>query len=189
MATKTLTPAAERVLDVAGKLFYERGITAVGVEGIAAAAGVTKKTLYDRFGSKAQLVAEYLRRRDRRYREHVEQTLARGRKADRPLLMFDALQSWIERENPRGCAFVNANAELAEPDHPGRAAIAEQKQWQLERLRQLVDEAGVRRPAAVAETLFILLEGATVASTLGVAENAVRTARRTAAAVLAQAKR
>lgn len=182
-----LTPGAERVLDAAGRLFYQQGIHAVGVDAIAAGAGVTKKTLYDRFGSKDALVAEYLRRRDLRWREHVEAVLDRGRRRSsrrRPLLVFDALAEWIERENPRGCAFVNAHAELTDPGHPGRRVIAEQKQWLLDRLRTLVREAGLGRPDRVAESLLILLEGATVASTVGVAPDAVATARRLAAQVL-----
>ena len=61
-----LTPAAARVLEVASRLFYERGIHAVGVDAIAEAAGVTKKTIYDRFRSKDNLIAAYLERRDRR---------------------------------------------------------------------------------------------------------------------------
>lgn len=51
-----LTPAAQRILDTASALFYARGINAVGVDTIAAESGVTKRTLYDRFGSKDQLL-------------------------------------------------------------------------------------------------------------------------------------
>ena len=52
-------------------MFYSRGIRAVGVDLIADRAGTTKKTLYDRFGSKDALVALYLRRRARRWQEYV----------------------------------------------------------------------------------------------------------------------
>src|ERR1044072_3402306 len=65
---ETLTPAARRVLDAAAELFYGQGINAVGVDLIARHAGVTKKTLYERFGSKEALVAAYLRERDERWR-------------------------------------------------------------------------------------------------------------------------
>ena len=54
----TMTRAARRVLEAAERLFYERGIHAVGVDLIAAEARVTKKTLYDRFGSKERIVVE-----------------------------------------------------------------------------------------------------------------------------------
>ncbi|MDQ4084268.1 MAG: TetR/AcrR family transcriptional regulator, partial [Actinomycetota bacterium] len=56
---RPLTPGAQRILDVASELFYWRGIHAVGVDTIAAESGVTKRTLYDRFGSKDGLVVAY----------------------------------------------------------------------------------------------------------------------------------
>ena len=54
-------PPRERLLAVAGDLFYRHGIRAVGVEAIAEAAGTNKMTLYRHFASKDELVAEYLR--------------------------------------------------------------------------------------------------------------------------------
>ncbi|MBK1785644.1 TetR/AcrR family transcriptional regulator [Prauserella cavernicola] len=179
----TLTPAAERVLEVAGKLFYDNGIHAVGVEGIASEAGVTKKTLYDRFGSKDALIAQYLRRRDERWREHLIRVVEqRGRisPSRRLLLVFDALEKWIADENPRGCAFVNAHAELPDATHPGRDVIREQKQWLLEYLRTLAREAGARNPRKLATSLLVLVEGATVTTTLGVVPGAVGNAKEVA---------
>ncbi|GAA1963529.1 TetR/AcrR family transcriptional regulator [Amycolatopsis minnesotensis] len=174
-----LTPAAEKVLEVAGELFYANGIHAVGVDAIAAESGVTKKTLYDRFGSKDALVARYLRRRDERWREHVLATVERSRAAParRPLLVFDALETWTATMNPRGCAFVNAHAELPDAGHPGREVIADQKRWLLAYLRALVAEAGLRNPAKLARALLILLEGATVTGSLDVVPDAVRAAK------------
>src|ERR1700681_4375148 len=54
-------PPRERILAVAGDLFYRHGIKTVGVEAIAEAAGTNKMTLYRHFSSKDELVAEYLR--------------------------------------------------------------------------------------------------------------------------------
>ena len=71
----TLTPRAQRILDVASTLFYERGIHAVGVDTIAEAAGVTKRTLYDRFGSKESLVVAYLRQREEKWRKVLNEHL------------------------------------------------------------------------------------------------------------------
>src|SRR5471030_2184578 len=53
-------PPRERILAVAGDLFYRHGIKTVGVEAIAEAAGTNKMTLYRHFSSKDELVAEYL---------------------------------------------------------------------------------------------------------------------------------
>jgi AcrR family transcriptional regulator len=176
----TMTPAAERVLEVAGRLFYENGIHAVGVESIATDAGVTKKTLYDRFGSKDTLVGYYLARRDERWREHVVTVVERGTRvppARRLLLVFDALEEWMSTENPRGCAFVNAQAELTDAAHPGREVIREQKQWMLDYLRTLARDARLRNPRRIATSLLVLLEGATVTSSFGVVPGAVGNAK------------
>lgn len=180
---RTLTPAGERVLDVASKLFYDNGIHAVGVELIASEAGVTKKTLYDRFGSKDALIGDYLRRRDERWREFVTAFIGRNPRAPaarRLLLVFDALEEWMAAAGPRGCAFVNAQAELPDGAHPGREAIREQKEWMLGYLRALARDAGVRNPRKLATSLSILLEGATVTASLGIVPSAVRHAKEVA---------
>lgn len=178
-----MTPAAERILEVAGRLFYDNGIHAVGVEAIAGEAGVTKKTLYDRFGSKDALVGHYLRRHDERLREHVTNIVEqRGRMpvTQRLLLVFDALEEWIVTEEPRGCAFINAQAELPDATHPGREVIREQKQWMLDYLRTLAREARVRNPRKLATSLLVLLEGATVTASLGLVPGAVGNAKEVA---------
>lgn len=175
------------MLEVAGKLFYANGIHAVGVDSIAAAAGVTKKTLYDRFGSKEALVAQYLSARDERWRAHVRSVVERSARtapARRPLLVFDALAGWMATENPRGCAFVNAHAELPDGAHPGRDVIRAQKEWMLGYLRSLVEAARLRNPARLSESLFVLLEGATVAASLDVVPDAVTGAKRVAKQLL-----
>lgn len=183
-----LTPAARRILDVAAKLFYENGIHAVGVESIAAAAGVTKKTLYDRFGSKDALITMYLRRRDERWRERVRTAVGDSRRttlARKPLLVFDELERWMAEREPRGCAFVNAQAELPDGAHPGREVIRGHKQWMLDYLTELVRDAGLRNPRKLATALFLLLEGATVAVPAQVPANPIGPAKEAAKALLA----
>ena len=183
---ETLTPAAERVLDVAGRLFYDNGIHAVGVEAIVAAADVTEKTFYDQFGSKDALVENYLRHRDEHWREFIATRVERSRvvPTQRVLLVFDALDEWIGIENPRGCAFVNALAELPDAGHPGREVIREQKQWLVDYLRELSREAGVRNARRMATSLFVLLEGAMVAASFGVVPGTVGNAKEVARSLL-----
>src|SRR5437588_238993 len=130
-APDTLTPAGRRVLDVAGTLFCQQGIHAVGVEAIAAAAGVTKKTLYACFGSKDQLVTAYLAERDQRWKEWLTGWVDERAHApwEKLLGVFDALEAWMAAEDFRGCGFVNALAELPAAEHPARQVIAGQKRW------------------------------------------------------------
>ena len=58
------TSTRERIISAASKLFYEDGIRGVGVDAVAAKAGITKRTLYYHFKSKDDLVAAYLGARD-----------------------------------------------------------------------------------------------------------------------------
>ena len=69
--------AAERILDTASKLFYQKGIRATGVDSIAAESGMTKMTLYACYGSKEELVRVYLARRDQRWREWLKEAVER----------------------------------------------------------------------------------------------------------------
>ncbi len=83
------------MLEAAERLFYEHGIHAVGVDLIAAEAGVTKKTLYDRFGSKEQIVVEYLAGRDERWRALLAGRLDAAGEGRRT--------GWRPSSRPRGC--------------------------------------------------------------------------------------
>ncbi|MGW9307050.1 TetR/AcrR family transcriptional regulator [Saccharomonospora azurea] len=153
-----LTPGARRILDAASTLFYRRGINAVGVDLIAAESGVTKRTLYDRFGSKDALVAEYLAERHRQWWAKWEQRLENA-PPPRALTVFDSYQADAPLTE-RGCAFLNAAAEL--PDtHPGYEIVRHHKQQIRERLTRLIAEDGAAGdPAQLAEHVFLLLEGA-----------------------------
>lgn len=161
-----LTPGARRVLDAASRLFYERSIHSVGVDAIAEAAGVTKKTLYDRFGSKEALVVAYLQHRDARWREHVEERLAMvpAPGVERVLTVFDAAVSWSAENSSKGCSAINARAEVGDghDGHPVFPEVVRQKAWLLELFDELCREAGVRDPAATARALMLLYEGAIV---------------------------
>ncbi|WLW58382.1 TetR/AcrR family transcriptional regulator [Streptomyces sp. YU58] len=182
-----MTPGARRALTAASRLFYERGIHAVGVELIAAEAGVTKKTLYDRFGSKEQIVVEYLADRDDRWRAYVTEELARAapNPVDRVLTVFDASRAWMTETSPKGCSMVNAHAEISDPSHPAHAIITGQKHWMLALFSDLVSDLPPDRPAAdLARILMLLHEGALVAHGLRIFPDPIGRARDEARALL-----
>ncbi len=155
-----MTPAGRRIAATAEELFYNRGITAVGVDLIAEHSGVTKRTLYNQFGSKDQLVATYLAERDRRWRSLVSTTVeACADAAEAVTAPFDALRTWSE-DNVRGCAFVNALAEIPDPEHPAYRVAADQKSWLLNLFQSLATAAGCSEPATLAVRLLVLHEGA-----------------------------
>ncbi|AZH79759.1 TetR family transcriptional regulator [Microbacterium sp. Y-01] len=185
-----LTPGAARVLDAASRLFYDRGIHAVGVDTIAEAAGVTKKTLYDRFGSKEALVVSYLQHRDARWRAHVLEHLTRRGEPgiDRILAVFDAAIAWSDANSPKGCSAINARAEIgdAHDGNPVFPEVARQKAWLLDLFLQLCREAGVSDVELTARTMTLLYEGAIVTVGMETFDQPFEVARGVARAVLQQ---
>lgn len=179
--------AAERVLEAASELFYREGIRAVGVDTVVERSGVAKMTLYKHFGSKDELVAAYLRRREARWREWL--TDAVESRADSPrerlLAVFDALGEWMAGDEFRGCASINATVELADPGHPARVAAKEYKEWMRSYLKRLAAEAGAGEPEEIAERMLILLDGATVTAVMQTSREPIRQAKAMAEAVLA----
>lgn len=180
-----MTPVGERLAASAERLFYDRGIRAVGVDLIAEDAGTTKKTLYDRFGSKDGLVVLYLRRRAEVW-QHVVLTHLSGHPAvgaERVLGVFDALAGWLDRQW-RGCAFVNAYAEVGGTDHPALPVVRAEKRWMRELFTVLAEQEGYDDPDRLGAQLHLLYEGAIVALTAGDADDAVPLARDAAARLL-----
>jgi AcrR family transcriptional regulator len=185
-AEPVLTPAGRRLLDAASALFYARGIRAVGVDLIAEEAGTTKKTLYDCFGSKDALVALYLRRRAMRWQEFLRSRLGEtesGNAVDRVRRVFDALEEWHEA-GARGCAFVNAYAEVGSANDPAVDVIRAEKQWMHDLFLRLAGEAGAADPDTAGNLLHLVYEGALVQATAGGDPGAIGRARAAVSGVL-----
>jgi AcrR family transcriptional regulator len=154
-----LTAGAQRILEVASDLFYRCGIHAVGVDTIAAESGITKRTLYDRFGSKEGLVEAYLQARHQRWWERMERRLAES-DGSRVLAVW-ASYAEDTASCERGCGFINAAGELP-ADHPGHRVIRAHKQAVRRRLAALIraDHPKIGDHDTAADLIFLLLEGA-----------------------------
>ncbi|GGI07970.1 TetR/AcrR family transcriptional regulator [Egicoccus halophilus] len=180
-----------RLLDAADELFYAHGIVNTGVDALLKRAGVARKSLYDQFGGKDGLIVAYLQERDERWQQHLERVITATPDADgRLLAVFDALEQWDPSPHRRrGCAFLDALVEVADPDHPASAAVADHWRTLRTRLTELASEAGVADAAALAEELELLYRGALTTLMTEPAAPAVARARRLAAARLATAPR
>jgi AcrR family transcriptional regulator len=160
-------PDDERVLllDAAERLFYGRGVQAVGIDDIRGEAGVSLKRLYQLFPSKDHLVVAFLERRDARWRgrlaEFVE-TRARGGAAppERILAVFDWLGEWFAEPGFRGCAWVNSSGELGGVSDAVAGLARAHKAACRRYLAGLVADAGLR--PHLTDELLLLAEGAMV---------------------------
>ena len=167
----------ERILETADRLFYREGIRVVGVDTVAAKIGISKRTLYNYFPSKDDLIVAYL---SRRLRPIEESSLP---PAEQILDDFDRLERAMRRDGYRGCPFVNAVAELADPTHAAHQIAVAQKEKRRTLFRKLLIQLEVANPDSLAIQLMILGEGA-VAQALVHGDPKMARAAREAARVL-----
>ena len=169
------------MLKAASALFYRDGIHAVGVDTVAAEAGVTKAALYGNFGSKTRLVVAYLRERDRLWQEEIDRiTAGHAGSRERVLAVFDAYEAWLTRDGYRGCAFLNATAEFPDPAGPVREVVRHHKTALHGFLRAQLERGGLGDAEALADELMLLLEGAMVTAVVARNTRPFRTAKRLA---------
>lgn len=177
--------ARERILAVAGVLFYRDGFRAVGVDTIIAHAEVAKTTLYHHFASKDELIVAYLERSDRRFWDWFEAAVAGEEEpAARLVALFDAVARLAASPACLGCTFQGTAAEFPALDHPGHGAACAHKQAVLERLHEMGDQAGAREPAQLASQLLLIMDGAFAAARMFGHHSPAATAATAAAALV-----
>jgi AcrR family transcriptional regulator len=154
----------ERILEAASELFYAEGFRAVSAEKIIARVGTTKVTFYRHFRSKDDLMVAYLERRAAEERTAIEELLALAVGDPQKALAraVDALMAAACQPGYRGCPFINAAAEYADPEHPVRLVVASHRRWQLRAFEQLLATLGIDDPAGAAGELMLLRDGAAV---------------------------
>lgn len=147
--------ARERLLSASRELFPDRGINCTGVDQLCAVAGVSKRTLYQHFSGKDELIAEYLRRFDPDVLPEVfDRTDLTPR--ERLLAVFDI--------HAPLCPFIGAAVEIQDPGHPARVLARDYKQAVAARLADTAREAGATDPGQLGEQLALLLDGASARS-------------------------
>lgn len=165
---RAASDARQRILETADRLFYEEGIRAVGIDRIIAEAGVAKMSLYNHFPSKDDLILAVLQHREKEVMAFFEERMNQHRKKIKdPLkVFFAALRDWFETPSFRGCAFINASVELAQPEHPGFAFARGHKKRFNDFLRELTEQAVGKAAATVAPAICLLVEGAVVTAVM-----------------------
>lgn len=175
--TDVPTPA-ERILAAADRLFYTQGIRAVGVDTIAAEAGVSKRTLYNHYASKDVLIAAYLTARFRQ----IAPSDAPAR--EQILGAFDRLERIFADGSFRGCPYVNAVTEIGDPRHPAARIAVQFKEQRRLWFRALLERLGIKESDALATQLQILAEGALATALVRGDPAAARSARAAAETLL-----
>jgi AcrR family transcriptional regulator len=174
---RSATPA-ERILAAADKLFYSQGIRAVGVDAIADVAKVSKRTLYNHYATKDDLVAAYLTARFKL----VPPSDAPAR--EQILGYFERLERLFVEGGFRGCPYVNAVTELGDRKHAATHIAMQFKAQRLAWYRTLLERMGVAEPERLAMQLQLLVEGAISAVMVSNDASVARDARAAAEVLL-----
>jgi AcrR family transcriptional regulator len=166
------TSPKNKLFQTAAHLFYQHGYRAIGVDTIAAESGAGKMTLYRHYPSKDDLIVAYLQDSNETFWENFEQvTKDITDPRDKLLAFFEALQDYVMTPVCYGCPFLNVATEYPETDYPGHRVAIEHKQTVRARFRQLAEEAGAHEPKVLADQLFLLMDGAYMASRMFGSEN------------------
>lgn len=162
---KTEVTPKEKLFQTATRLFYQHGYRSIGVDTISTESGIGKMTLYRHYPSKDDLIVAYLRDSNRLFWDQFEQITKDAPTARGKLLaFFEALQSYVLSPVCYGCPFINISAEYPEAEYPGHQVALEHKLSVLARFRELAEEAGARQSEALANALFLLMDGAYLAA-------------------------
>ena len=147
--------ARERILSASQQLFRDQGINCTGMDQLCAVAQVSKRTFYQHFTGKDELIAEHLRRFDPDILPEVfDRTDLTPR--ERLLAAFDI--------HAPLCPFIAAAVEIPDPGHPARILARDYKSTFAGRLTDTARQAGATNPEQLGEQLALLLDGASARS-------------------------
>src|SRR2546421_9271928 len=171
----------ERILETADKLFYSKGIRAIGVDTIAAEAGISKRTLSNHFPSKDALISAYLGRR------FVAPNPSDRPPAEQILGTFDRLERGFASKGFRGCPFVNAVAELGAEDQSVKKIAVAFKESRRLWFRDLLLQLNAANAEGLATQLTLLVDGSIAQDLVRDDPSMARAAKEAARVLLANA--
>jgi AcrR family transcriptional regulator len=154
-----------QILDAAYESFYRKGFARSSVDEIALAAKVTKRTLYNHFDSKDNLLAAVLdtQRELSPSRIHKYQERYTGNAERFVSVLFEELRRWSEKPRWAGSGITRLALELADlPGHPARQVASRHKASVQSWLADMLESAGTQRPTSKARELQLLIEGANI---------------------------
>jgi AcrR family transcriptional regulator len=145
----------ERILKTAGRLFYEEGYRAVGIDRVIAEAEVAKASFYKHFPSKDELIVAWIKNA-----EDMSGKAMPPAEGTTPL--FDYMDKMIgiaQQTWCMGCTFQAAASEFGDTVHPAHAAALQVKQNVIAELETRATQQKLTDPKKIAQLMFLLLEG------------------------------
>ena len=177
----------DRILETASRLFYTQGYNATGINQILEEAKVAKASLYTHYGSKDELGIAYVKSSREDWFNALYIFLEKKKTANEKLLAcFDFLEHNLRLNDYKGCRFINLLAEVSEQNAEMRKEIVGHKTKLRLFFKNLVDDIinDKTTSAQIADSIFLLFEGAVVESKIHRDVWPVKTAKKTATILL-----
>lgn len=167
MTTLAKPSSRERLLEAAATLAYREGVS-VGVEALCKAAGVSKRSLYQLFESKDELLAASLERRADPYAAGLLPAAGDGRSPRvRILHVFEQLESQAGAPEFRGCPYLAVQTELKDQSHPASRVAHRVKGNLTAFFRAEAEQGGASDPDLLARQLILVFDGASARAGIG----------------------
>jgi AcrR family transcriptional regulator len=168
MATTDKASPRDRLLDAAAELSYRDGVS-IGIEALCRSAGVSKRSMYQLFAGKDDLLAASLERRIPRYVEELTPDPGESvTPRERILGVFERMEKTAALPEFRGCPFLAVLVELKDPEHPASAVAGDAKQRLKEVFRVEAERGGARDPDLLARQLMLVFDGASARAGAGI---------------------
>ncbi|WDE14605.1 TetR/AcrR family transcriptional regulator [Thalassomonas haliotis] len=182
------------LINTAMRLFYRKGIHAVGINEVLKVSGIAKKTLYHHFASKDDLILACLHYRDKLFIRWLKQQLDAAPPGKAAVLaLFDALDNWFNNRSEElgefnGCFFINASAEYSQAESLIYAACQQHKAHVRALIKSHVDcfASDENKSNQITDNLCILKEGAITTAKVQAKLSAALDSKALAALMLAQ---
>lgn len=183
---KRASDTRARIVEAAYRLFYQSGFLRTGIDAVAAAAGITKRSFYQHFDSKDALIDAVLAGQHLLLLARMQEwAQPAGGPAEMLAKLFTAFEQWASRPRWRGSGFTRAALEFTDsPGHPARRAARRHKAAIEAWLAAALAGHGVAAAGELARQLVLLIEGCHVLVLIHGDPAYIRAAAEAAAALL-----
>ncbi|MGJ5830487.1 TetR/AcrR family transcriptional regulator [Streptomyces ossamyceticus] len=167
MTTEVKQSPRERLLEAAATLTYRAGV-GIGVEALCKAAGVSKRSMYQLFGSKDELLAASLERRTSAYAGALLPAAGDDRSPrERILHVFAQVEAQSGAPEFHGCPFLAAQIELKDQSHPASRVAHQVKENLTAFFRAEAERGGASDPGLLARQLSLVFDGGSARAGIG----------------------
>ncbi|WP_030674568.1 TetR/AcrR family transcriptional regulator [Streptomyces cellulosae] len=167
MATEVKPSTRERLLEAAATLTCRDGV-GVGVGALCKAAGVSKRSMYQLFESKDELLAASLGERASAFAAGLLPVADDGRSPrERILHVFGQLEEQAGAPDFQGCRYLAAQIELKDRRHPAGQVAHRVKEDLTAFFRSEAGQGGASHPDLLARQLSLVFDGASARAGIG----------------------